>query len=1031
MRNTTILTFIMLIACLTADAQLFCRMRTFEPDGGIQQAHISNVQKDKTGFIWFATWNGLVRFDGYTFYTFKPIQNSGGTIHSNRIYNLKTSSTGNIWCVSSDNRLYLFDTTMKTFTDVMKDIAPVADKKVKMMQSMPKGVTWVVFKDGSCLRLADADHRHGWKFYAAGSTAAMGKKVYETIQDENGDEWITTDRGTVCPTRNIAVKGDYRFFKNTGDRVFLISKDGKMAIIDRNNRIKHGRLPSYVKDIRHSTLIAKRHIAMALDKGTAVYDTKTGKCSMFKAQGGDNIIYLYGDSKNRLWAFAQGEAVYLIDIYAGTASRLASEPAPQSQGMKNPQLIFEDGNGNIILKPAKGKLAYYDDATRTLRQPEAYRGNEPATFDPEKINKFMVDSRGNLWVIQPYETTCLAFFNKRFAHRDSDGRTEVRAQMKDSKGRHWHADRNNHIYITGRGGGNRLYLSATGTIQASPCTFSKMPVYCMSEDRDRRIWIGTKGEGVYVLSPEGGKAEHYKVTHLTRNGNGRMSINSDSIYAIYQDRRGYVWLGSYGNGLCRTLTPHTGVQGFVTVGSGKGFNKIRCITESKDGTLIAGTTDGILTVDTRGKGTPKTYRNSFRNEPWGLKGNDIMKILHAGGRIYACVYGSGISEIVSGNLLSDSLHFRNHMITTQSTADQIMTATVHGKDIWLASEQAISRFSTTSGTFSVFGRSMFAGSFNFSEATPITDGNEITFGTSEGTLTFNANDVRTTRGRQNIVFTGIQYQNDMSIHPLNDIRELTISPDERSFSLYMSSLDCMNNGETRYRYILEGYDNGWNYTDEHQHSANYTGIPDGDYTLRVEAAGADGVWNSNERTLAIHVTPLFTETIWFKMLVCIIVMAIFAAMVYAIIYLNRMRRIVQNKYSLLMTIDSIPAKNKEEERQETDGKDDTQEFIRQSVEFFNSNIANKNLVIEDFARHLNMSRTAYYNKMKAATGLSPVDFIKQMRIKTALKLLDEGKLSVTDVAYRTGFSDPKYFARCFKAEMDMTPTQYLNGKKNV
>jgi ligand-binding sensor domain-containing protein len=69
----------------SAYASFFCRVRNFAADNGLLQAHISNAQQDKTGFVWFATWNGLVRFDGYAFNTFKPILQSGGTIFSNRI----------------------------------------------------------------------------------------------------------------------------------------------------------------------------------------------------------------------------------------------------------------------------------------------------------------------------------------------------------------------------------------------------------------------------------------------------------------------------------------------------------------------------------------------------------------------------------------------------------------------------------------------------------------------------------------------------------------------------------------------------------------------------------------------------------------------------------------------------------------------------------------------------------------------------------------------------------------------------------
>jgi transcriptional regulator GlxA family with amidase domain len=59
--------------------------------------------------------------------------------------------------------------------------------------------------------------------------------------------------------------------------------------------------------------------------------------------------------------------------------------------------------------------------------------------------------------------------------------------------------------------------------------------------------------------------------------------------------------------------------------------------------------------------------------------------------------------------------------------------------------------------------------------------------------------------------------------------------------------------------------------------------------------------------------------------------------------------------------------------------------------------------------------------------LSPIDFIKQMRIKKALKLMEDTSLSITDIAYKVGFADPKYFSKCFKAEMGMTPKQYANS----
>jgi AraC-like DNA-binding protein len=140
-----------------------------------------------------------------------------------------------------------------------------------------------------------------------------------------------------------------------------------------------------------------------------------------------------------------------------------------------------------------------------------------------------------------------------------------------------------------------------------------------------------------------------------------------------------------------------------------------------------------------------------------------------------------------------------------------------------------------------------------------------------------------------------------------------------------------------------------------------------------------------------------------------------------------MRNLLQKKYSLLMAVDDFSTDIKIEQTLGIKTEDDGREFLKKSIAFFEANIGNRDFVIEDLARHLGMSRTAYYNKMKSVTGLSPVDFVKQMRIKKALKLLENRSLSISDVAYKTGFSDPKYFSRCFKAEMGMTPTQYVSS----
>ena len=86
-RILTLCTFFIIIFANVGATDFFCRIHDLAEANGLLEAHMSNAVQDKKGFMWLATWNGLVRYDGYSYYTFKPVQSSIGTIASNRIFN--------------------------------------------------------------------------------------------------------------------------------------------------------------------------------------------------------------------------------------------------------------------------------------------------------------------------------------------------------------------------------------------------------------------------------------------------------------------------------------------------------------------------------------------------------------------------------------------------------------------------------------------------------------------------------------------------------------------------------------------------------------------------------------------------------------------------------------------------------------------------------------------------------------------------------------------------------------------------------
>ena len=85
---------------------------------------------------------------------------------------------------------------------------------------------------------------------------------------------------------------------------------------------------------------------------------------------------------------------------------------------------------------------------------------------------------------------------------------------------------------------------------------------------------------------------------------------------------------------------------------------------------------------------------------------------------------------------------------------------------------------------------------------------------------------------------------------------------------------------------------------------------------------------------------------------------------------------------------------------------------------------NSDFAIDEFALNLGMGRTAFYQKLKSLTGLSPIDFVREMRIKRAKQLVESGEYNVSTIAYMTGFNDPKYFSKCFKKRYGVSPSEY-------
>ena len=104
-----------------------------------------------------------------------------------------------------------------------------------------------------------------------------------------------------------------------------------------------------------------------------------------------------------------------------------------------------------------------------------------------------------------------------------------------------------------------------------------------------------------------------------------------------------------------------------------------------------------------------------------------------------------------------------------------------------------------------------------------------------------------------------------------------------------------------------------------------------------------------------------------------------------------------------------------------------EKMTNQLMAYIEEHMADEDLKIDQMAEAVGMSRTVLYGKIKQLMGVSPSDFLRQVRMQRAEQLIAKSKMSIAEVAYAVGFSDPKYFTKCIKKETGMTPSEYRNA----
>lgn len=344
-------------------------------------------------------------------------------------------------------------------------------------------------------------------------------------------------------------------------------------------------------------------------------------------------------------------------------------------------------------------------------------------------------------------------------------------------------------------------------------------IYSVVEMPQGRMWIGTRGKGIYGIPG--------------------LDFKNKKVFCLKPDERGRMWIGTFGEGLSVAIPRGAGYEVKTFFADSVGLNEVRCLAIDRKGMLWGGTSGGLFCVD------PTRFAADGKGLRVYKRGSEIHDMLvDRQGRLWLTVPGEGLVCMQDGNfrILDASQGLINNMV-------QSVVETEDG-NLWVSTQQGVSCWKAKDNSFDnyLFSRVMMGNVYNENSAVCLDDG-RVLLGGNYGLTIINPSRISHVKGQTSVVFTS---------HPYSD--EMTLSYEERSPKINFSTLDYSDVNNVKYTYWLEGYDSSWSIPSPTPW-VNYQNLPFGSYRLHVKASYSDGIWGK-ESVLDISVEPPFYLSVW-------------------------------------------------------------------------------------------------------------------------------------------------------------------------
>ena len=783
--------------------------------------------------------------------------------------------------------------------------------------------------------------------------------------------------------------------------------------------------------------VPSSHVVQLLqdDQGFMWFATWNGLCrydgyefQTFKAEAGDGChmttdrirnIVLLPDEKILCWT---DEGNYLFDLHSYRFQDVKDGgqhftdkdlmKLRESRSLQNRQgYSWTDRHQTQWTLSADGTLTYQ-------QQGDALPTRYPLSVAFNTLNFVMADRDGNLWALDNSGICHFITDVSRTQRVDITPSDEVKCLFADSKGHYWVTTKNDAAVRLYDAENDRLlgFLGADGRLHQHHTSF-QAPVYCMYEMQDGTLWLGTKKGGLFRLRSKGG--EQYEMAYF-------IDIPSLDVYHVTADRYGRLWVAMLGGGVCYSDDAAADQPHFKVP---KNYPKEQCprvrYLSFSDSLWMAATGSGLLVARMEKQADKMLFRLHQRETERAnsLSSSATMDVVcdHQG-RYYVSTESGGVNLIESGDLLAEELifrHFNDSLHVQYNDNVQSMTALADGGLMAIGSH--LLTLIDGSHHSRVLDARHFHADYRFSEAHPLLlSGERWLIGLTDGAIITSRRQLAADNPVPKMMLTGLSIQGGSTRWDIARQDTLTLHPHERNITLRFAALDYNTSDRINYAFRVLPNEH-WHYIG-HDRSATLLDMEPGTYQLEVRSTNADGEWQDNQRRLTIIVIPTFWEAWYGQLLILLLIVGVVLAIVYTLLYIRRIRcqhRETLEKYLALIEVRGERLELREEVREETDDP-----LLKRVMQYVEENLANSDANVGDMAAAAAVSRSGLLRKLKQTMGVTPQELLSEARIKHACQLLRNSDKNISEIAYASGFTDPKYFSRSFKQSTGLSPSEY-------